>query len=405
MSARKLHQTAWIALALHGLYHAAEALCSIFVGVYFWINSLSFFVVCMHYLALYAVTPVFFLLAGWYAQRYDRLHVYRLGLLLNICYYGTLLLLQERSVDYAVPLGALLGVTWGVFYAGANTFDFDVTKPGAREYYFGLLQSVTGTFRLLAPIVGSAVIFVAPDRLLGYHLVFFIAILLYAACFVISFKMPKDNVRRPFRIRRALFPGKDQRDWRLILLASASMAGSFTILAFLLGLIMFMQTGNELSVGGFASFQAITGIVTAYTVGRFVRPHSRKPFMLAGVIVLVGAGIVVAWELSVITLVVFGFMRSVAGPLFGIPHFSLRLDTINRCASDPSERIEYLCAWEAPLALGRVFMMALMMLLFAWFIENDLGLRLTLFTLCAVRILTYFILIRTDALRGALPEE
>ncbi len=400
MSDRKLHHTAWIALALHGLYHAAEALCSIFVGVYFWINSLSFFVVCMHYLALYAVTPFFFLAAGWYAQRYDRLHVYRLGLVLNACYYGALLLLQERSVDYAVPLGALLGVTWGVFYAGANTFNFDVTRPGVREYYFGLLQSTTGAFRLLAPIVGSAVIFLAPGRLLGYHLVFFLAILLYAACFVLSFKMPKDNVRRPFRIRRALFPGKDQRDWRLIMLASASMAGSFTILAFLLGLIMYMQTENEVNVGGFASFQAITSIITAYTLGRIIRPHSRKWFMLTGVIILLVAGIVVAWELSVITLVAFGFMRSVAGPFFGIPHFSLRLDTINRCATDPSERIEYLCAWEVPLAMGRVFMMGLMMALFAWFIENDLGLRLTLFTLAAVRIVTYLILVRTDALRG-----
>ena len=106
MSERRLHSKAWIVLGLQALYHAAEGMCAIFVAVYLWINSHDFDVVCRHYLALYCVIPFVFILAGWYSQARDRLHVYRFGLLVHAVYYATLLTLRERAPEFAVPLWA-----------------------------------------------------------------------------------------------------------------------------------------------------------------------------------------------------------------------------------------------------------------------------------------------------------
>lgn len=387
-------------MLLTGLYAAAESLCSIFVSVYLWVNSHDFSVVCKHYLALYIVVPFVFLLAGWYSQARDRLHVYRLGLVLHAVYYAALLVLRDRSPEYAWQLGALLGVTWGVFWAGANTFNFDVTLPGKRESYLGLIHALTGVFRLLGPLFGSLLIFYAPEALQGYHRVFAVAIVLFATCFVVSFLMPSDSSPRPFRIRRALFPGKDQRDWRLVMTAAMSLAGTFSIFGFLLGLVMYMQTGEELSVGVFASAQAIVGIFVSLVISRLVAPGNRKKFLRWGTMLLVVAGALISFKLTTTTLIVFGLMRAVAGPLFGIPHAGLRLDTIAKCAEEPAQRIEYLCAWEVPLAFGRIIMMLTMMGLYGWLSSNELGLRITLFILCAIRIVTYLILAQTSALRG-----
>lgn len=388
-----------MALVLHGLFSATEALCSIFVSVYLWVNSLDFGLVCRHYLAVYTVTPIVFIFAGWYSAARDRLHVYRLGLASYIAYYGALLVLREQSPDHAVALGVLLGITWGLYWAGANTFNFDVTRAGKREYYFGLLTASTGAAKLLAPMIGGLIIHLAGVADAGYRRVFIMVIILYAVCFALSFLMPSDATRRPFRIRRALFPGKDQRDWRLIMLAAASMAGAYTIFNFLLGLVMYMQTGSELSVGGFASFQALAGIAVAYLLGRLIVPRTRRAFMWWGVVLLAAAGALVAVRLTLFTLVVFGFLRSVANPMFGIAHSGLRLDIIEHCAEEKAQRIEYLSAWEVPLAVGRIAMMLLMMLLYSMFHGSDVGLRVILFVLCAVRFLTYIILSQTSPVR------
>ena len=400
MDSKRLHRHAWVVLILNALYSIADALCSVFVGVYFWINSLDFQVVCHHYMALYAVTPCVFLLAGWYSQARDRVHVFRLGLLLHAVYYGALLWLQEDSPAYAVPLGVLLGVTWGFFWAGSNTFSFDVTTVDKREYFLGFLGAIIGVARLVAPLISAAIIYLCPSPPVGYHLIFFLAVLIYLSGIVLSYWVPADKTRRPFRVRRALFPGRQQRDWRLIMLTSLALAGSYNIFQFLLALVMYMQSGSEMSVGGFAAIQAFAGIVASYLVGRFVVPRTRKASMFWGTLLLVAAGVFIGFKLTVFTLVIFGFLRAVAQPLFSIPHTGIRFDVIDRCAEEPAQRIEYLCAWEVPLAIGRLVMMTLLILLSQYL--SEAGLRIALFLLCANRIAAYLLLRRISIVRQAV---
>ncbi len=400
MKEKRLEPKAWIVLLVSGLYGGADALCGLFVSVYLWVNSHDFGVVCAHYLALYIVIPFFFLLSGWYSQVRDRLHVYRLGLAMHAVYYAALLVLRERAPEYAVYLGAFLGVTWGIYHAGANTFNYDMTSKGRREYFFGTLHSVIGIFRLLAPPIGGLIIYLSPGDHLGFQIVFGLVVCMYLACFVLSFQIPSDNERRPYRIRKALFPTREHRDWRLIMLASSTMAGAYHIFGFLLGLLMFIETGNEAAVGGFGSLQAIAGITTAYIAGRIVTQRTWKRSIQFAVIILVSAGLSVVTHLSITTLILFGFLRSIAGPLFAIPHASLRFDTISRTVDHPAERIEYLCAWEVPLAIGRILMMLTLMTLYYSFPDNNLGIRLGLFLLCSVRILTYLIIRRTSPLQA-----
>lgn len=397
MTTRRLSPEARTVLILNALYVGADALCSVFVGVYLWINSLDLHVVCLHYLALYAVTPVVFLLAGWYSQARDRLHVYRLGLFMHAVYYGSILWLREDSPQYAVFLGALLGVTWGLFWAGNNVFNYDVTRSGNREYYFGWLSAVNGAAQLLAPVVAGLLVQYLPENRLGYHVIFGLAALMYLAAIAFSVRVPHDNVPRPYHLRRALFPGKDQRDWRLVMMASFTLAGAYSLFTFLLGVFMFIETGREANVGLFSSFQALASITVAYLIGRAITPRTRKPAMLTSVLFLLAAGLLVLTEFNLYTLILFGFLRSLAGPLFEIPHSSIRYAVIDRCVDDPSQRIEYIAAWEVPLALGRITMLGLLIGLYAMI--GAPAVRIVLFLLCVNRALSFLLIARTSVMR------
>jgi len=395
----RLDRKAWIALTLNALYSAAEALCSVFVSVYLWINSQDFIAVCSYHITIYFVTPFFFVLAGWYSQARDRLHVYRLGLVMHAVFYFTLLTLGERCGEHAVALGALLGATWGIYWAGLNTFNYDVTAPGRREYYIGLVMAASGTLSLIAPLISGFIIRNAPTSHQGYRTVFAAVLGIYVLSLALSFLIPRDNVRRPFHIVRALFPRRDQRDWQLMMLASASMAGSFNIFPFVLALLMYMRTSNEFSVGGYASLQALAGIIVAYFVARAATPRTRRPYMFYGLLVLLAAGGLMAFPATTSILIAFGLLRSISGPLFGIPYGGLRYDIIAQCAQDPSERIEYLVAWEIPLAIGRVLMMLAVMGIYHFMHGGDAALRIILFVICFIRILTYQFSTRTSVMR------
>jgi len=392
-----LSRNAWRVLLLNALYHTAEAFCSVFVGVYFYVHSLDFAVVCYHYLALFTVTPCVFLLAGWYSQVRDRVHVFRFGLILHAVYYGALLVLRDQAASHPVLLGATLGVAWGFFWAGNNTLNYDATEAGNRDRFFGWLSALTGSAKLVAPLVSGAILALAPGDGSGFTWIFLAALILYLGAIYMSFRMPADNDRRPFKLGRALFPGPEQRDWRLVMAASATLAGSFYILHFMLALLLFMQTSSEFGVGSFAAAQALIGIAVSYLLGRFIVPRTRKYAMRGGVVLLLMAGLLILFRFDVLAIVVFGCLRSISMPLFGIPHASIRFDVIAKSVADPAQRIEYLCAWEVPLALGRIVTMVALLLMAGWL--DEWGIRIVIFLLCANRVLTYALLSQTSVLQ------
>lgn len=390
---------AWLIILMNALYSVADSLCSVFVSVYFYVNSLDITVVFQHYTTLYIATPIAFIFAGWYAKTKDRTYVFRIGLILHAVYYALLLYLREDSVNHVIGLGALFGITWGFFWAGNNTFQYDFSTGGkGREYFLGLLSGVGNGAKLIAPLISGALIAFStvPER--GYHTVFFVALIIYLAAIAVSFRIPHACAHRPFRIRKALFPPREHRDWRLIMIASATLAGSFHIFHFLMGILMYVESGTEVAVGGYVSLQGLVSVLTAFAVGRWVTPRTRSKFMFWGLVFLLAAGLVVTWKISMATLIVFALFRSISLPLFGIPHTAVRFEVMKRTAAEPDERIEYLSAWEVPLAIGRVVMMSSIMVLYAF--AGVASLRFALLLLCLIRIGTYFLVTRVSFVKN-----
>jgi len=398
MARRTLNKRAWLVLALNTLYSFAEALCSVFVGVYFWQNSHDFPLICLYYLALYGVCGVVFLPAGWYAEARDRVHLFQMGLAIHVLYYGTLLWLGKDASNYALPLGVLLGLAWGVFWAGNHTLTFDSVKVGERDHFFGWFLVLTQGPRLFAPVLAAGIITLAPTEDFGFRMVFALAVLLYAVAMVWALRFPPDKTRQPYKIWRALFPPKEDRDWKLVMWATFGLAGAFEIFSFLPGLLLFMETDSEFYVGIFISSQAVFGIACSWFVGRRLRPHTRAFAMRLSIFChLLGGGLLLA-HYSPATLVIFGYLNAFAMPLYGIPHAAVRFDVIDRTTTETRQRIAYLCAWELPLALGRVVIMSTMIVLYT--LLGNWGIRLCIAILCLNRFVNYGLIVRTSAMRS-----
>jgi YQGE family putative transporter len=396
---KTLSRNAWLIIGLNALYSIAEALCSVFVGVYFYINSQNINTVFYHYTVLYIVTPFAFILAGWLAKKRDRSFLFRIGLILHALYYASLLFLREASPQYAGLLGGLLGITWGFFWAGNNTFQYDFSAgKGGREFFLGMISAVSAGAKIFAPLISGLVIACAAQPQTGYELIFILALILYMIAIVLSFKIPASPKSTSFPIRLALAPPPEHRDWRILLAAGISLAGSFHIFHFLLALIMFLELGNEAGVGGYVSFQGLVTIMVSYLAGRYVQPHTRKRFMFWGVVVLVLGGLIVFWKTTVWTLIIFGLLRSISLPLYGIPDTAVRFQVMESMMKSPADRIAYLCAWETPLAIGRLLTMSALISLYAFL--GGFGLRIMLLLLCLIRVVTYALMCRISIIRN-----
>ncbi len=398
MASLRLEAQARVILGLNILYNIADSLCSVFVGVYFYSNAVNATPIYQHYFWLLNACALTFVLAGWYAQVKDRVHVLRLGLFIQAIVYGIVLYLRESAVDYAIPLGILLGIGLGSYYAGTNTLHFDATTKDKRSYFLGWMNAGTGAARFIGPVFAGKLINVIPEW--GYECVFFTAVVLYLAAFLFSFRVHDDGVHRPYLLGYAVNPFKMHRDWCWFMGSSFFVAGSYMLIPLLLSLLMFVETENAFYVGVFMGVQSIVNILVSYAVGRWMQSHHRKATMFwsSVAIALAGGLILVHW--SITTLIVFSLIRAVAMPLFQVPYISYKFDIIDRVMPQPGHRIEFIVAWELPLWLGRFFFC-----LFLIYSAGELeafDVRVCLFLLCAQRLLAHWCTIQTDVVRESL---
>lgn len=394
---KKLDRLAWRVLLINALYYGADGLCSVFTGAYFYLQSQRIETFFLYLLTLYGTVPLFFVAGGWLAKVFDRAHIFRAGLLLHAIYYAVLLLLGNRAGDWAIPLGGLLGLTWGFFWAGNHTFLFDASAPGVRDRYFGWLTAITGVAAMLAPIATGMLIPLMPTVQTGYFVAFSASMILFAMAWMLSLGIPADSGRQPFQLWNALFPRRTQRDWRLILLSSFSLAGAFSIFQYMIALLIYLENRSELQVGGFAAIQALIGVLVAWWLGHALTEQRRGRALFWGTVLTVLGGACLLIETNVHTLLLFGVFRSIAQPLFSIPYAGIRVDVITRSVANTAERIEYLAAWEIPLALGRVLFMGIMLIAVQNWGEH--GVRWVLFLMCCNRILTYALVMNTSIMR------
>jgi len=380
-------------LVINALFWLADGLCSMFVNIYLWRVQKEFPVLLRYNLACWLTIPTFFLIAGWLSQARDRTWALRIGLALHAIFYLSLLWLREGAAQHVVGLGILLGVAMGFYFAGIHTLTFDVTAQGERDYYVGVSSFTSGITGAVAPFAAGSIIGLATG-LRGYVMVFALAVAMYVAAVILSFRLPPDREPRPFLIRRALLPPREHRDWRLVMLLWAVFGGRFGIFMFIVGLLMYMASGSEMAVGSYGLVTGAIRIVGSYAVGRAVTPGRRIPFMLAGALSGTAAGLIMLGPIHLPTVWAFGLMLAVSTPLFSIPSSAIQLDVIGRTAKDPSQRVEYVCAREMPLALGRVLYVTVLWGLYDLLTKNLLGLRIAVCVTAATGLLGYLIMSR-----------
>ena len=104
----------------------------IFVNLYLWINSLNITAIIIYQLfGALMVMPGFMIMLR-YSSILKNVQVYRFGILTYIVFIMTIIVLQQRSGEYAWLLGVESGTAIGFFYAGYNSLTYQKVSHNTR---------------------------------------------------------------------------------------------------------------------------------------------------------------------------------------------------------------------------------------------------------------------------------
>ncbi|MFC5449564.1 MFS transporter [Paenibacillus aestuarii] len=384
-------------LAVHTLFGIANALSGTFVGVYLWKAKNDYTLIGWFTLVTHLTMALTFWLAGKWVKEHNKMNCLRAGVAVSAGFYMLVLWLGPYSYQYFVLLGVVQGISTGFFWIAYNVVYFEVTDPDNRDRYNGWAGLLASGAGIVAPWISGLLIVGLGDKA-GYRLIFSISLGIFVVGVVVSFFLKKREVQGSYEW---MFPVRCLRQagtpWARVFLAQIAQGFREGVFGFMIGLLVYIATGSEASLGNFVLINSAVALVSFWLAGKFVKPRFRKSAMLIGAIMLVAIIVPFFWKLNYFTLLLFGVAAATFFPLYSIPMVSAVFDLIGCSEESAKQREEYVVLRELGLNTGRVLGVLLFILVVSWS-ATPLVLKLLLLFIGSSTVVAWFFMRKQLAL-------
>lgn len=364
--AKSLSGQSMLLLAVNGLFAVANALSGTFVNVYLWKVKNDYTLIAWFAISTQVTMALTFWIVGKWVKEHNKMHSLRLGVAISAVFYLIILWLGVKSVDYVIGLGIIMGLAFGFFWLAFNVVYFEVTNPQTRDKFngwAGLLGSGAG---MIAPWL-SGYLITHMKNTTGYRLIFTLSLVTFLMGVVVSFFLKKRKVQQSYNwmygYHQLLQPANPWRKIALALVAQGMREGVF---GFIIGLLVYIYTKNEMKLGNFSLISSAVGFVSFMVVGKWLKPKRRKLCMFIGVVMMILVILPFFWQVSYSTLLVFGVGTSLFIPLFTIPITSVVFDMIGKNEESANNRVEYIVLREVALNTGRMLGTLIFIAVVSW---------------------------------------
>ncbi len=353
-------------LVIQGMFAAATALSGTFINVYLWKVSNDYALIGWFSLASQVSNVVTFWLAGKWVKEYNKMNSLRVGIVVSAAFYMFVLLLQKQAVDYVLLLGTVQGIGSGLFWLAFNVVYFEVTSPETRDRFNGFAGLLNSGASMLAPWI-SGLLITQMKNTSGYKFIFTLSLIIFLIGVITSFFLKKRRVEGTYEWFHAMVRMKQKRNpWRLAVPALMAQGVREGVFVFLIGLMVFVATNNEMQVGNYFLITSAVALVSYLILGKWLKPERRMAGMLLGSIMLIMVILPFFWDVNYTTLLIFGIGTSIFIPLFIIPMTSSVFDIIGRDQESASHRVEYVVLRELGLNIGRISGILLFIAVLSW---------------------------------------
>jgi YQGE family putative transporter len=372
------------------VYALVLPVIEIFVAAYVMRNSREVSKVVIYQLAIYAATPLAFLINGYLLGRTSVYRLYSVGMLLS---GASMLVMMSSNVITPLDIagsGLMMGVATGLFWANRGFLTLSTTNNENRNYYYGLEQFVYTVSSVAVPIaIGWFIEGTARNGWFGGVINHAYRLVAFGVCgltVLASIIVHLGDFPNPPKTRFIYF--RFHKLWYKLLSLSVlkGLAQGYFVTA--PAMLIMMLVGQEGTLG---TIQAAGGLVSAlvlYIVGRTTGPKHRLIVFTVGLVLFFIGSIVNAALFSATGVLIFMACLLLAKPLLDIAYFPIQLLVIDIVSQiEGRNQYAYLFNCEFALFLGRLLGCGLFIAL-AKFVSDVAALKYALPVIAAVQLLS-----------------
>ncbi|WP_238177769.1 MFS transporter [Paenibacillus contaminans] len=350
----KLSQDAKMSLLLHGAFQFGASMSGLFLNLYLWRLTESLWVNGLYNIILYAVSPFGFALGGWIVKKKDRMYTYRIGVMMIALFYLAVVIAQENVATFFYLFAICNGIASSFYWSAYLTLMYDVSTEKNRIRYLAFNMIAFTAAGLVGPALAGFVIS-KNDGLQGYIIVFSLAFVMFMLTTLGSFRIKSIASRhKAYYLKLSGIMMKRNKAWLHSLFAFFVLGLFQGIMLFLPNIMLYQTIPREDWVGYFGVLFSFVTIVAGYFISRFAKQHLGRLYTFIAACGFVLGSLLLFWQISLLTVVLFMVMYSLCNPLQGNSLTSYYYTLIGKLPLKGNFRVESVVARETFVNAGRI---------------------------------------------------
>ncbi len=324
----------------------------IFVNLYLWINSLNITAIIIYQLfGALMVMPGFMIMLR-YSSILKNVQVYRFGILTYIVFIMTIIVLQQRSGEYAWLLGVESGTAIGFFYAGYNSLTYQKVSHNTRILFNSWRSFLSNLSGILAPLLLGSIIVVFKEHI-GYLLDYLILLAVLVYELYQSRKILGTNHLGRLKLRLSFsIPFRNVR-YPPIAFADFFWSMSGVLRSIVLTVFVYVVSGSTLIVSVFWVIVAVSQTFGSFYARKHLHARLVSLSGFSNLLNLLGSiGIVLYY--NDVFLILFGLIYGVSNSILGVTYSTAAMDVIDTDPMPGENQYHYIILREYILLFARL---------------------------------------------------
>lgn len=332
----------------------------------------------IYYIFSYILLALSTFFAGSIIKNKFKIGMFRIGVVFNLFYIMTIIILKKNIVNHLFLLSIFYGISSGLYWLPYNLFMINKIDNQNRTRYMVKSKIITSLVGILCPILLGGIISVTNYELTAV-IIFFISIIQIILSFILR---PEQNLELPrYNLKHTWKKLKDNEQIKKSLLAEflVGMNISDGALEVVMTLLIFNSFKTDMNLGIITSIVTIITMIVIRLYGRiYNHKDDRKLIMVASIVPVVSLLLVLLVRNN-FTIIIYHFCYVIFTHLLVLAKDIRLFNLCNSSVVDQNHQIEFFSIRECFLNLGRVF--GYLILLVAGIVGSILALNMVMIVL------------------------
>lgn len=288
-----------------------------------------------------------------FARSKHRANLLRIGIVFDLIYFGSIIFLRERVVDYIYLIGLLYGLEEGFYYSVYNMLESDGIKNSERAKFAGSYTATKSVLSIIFPILFGGLIHTT-----GFIKALIIVSIIIVIRMILSFLFKDTNLPdiKKTNIKKFLNITKDSKEIKQMRVVTffSGLTYSEGAFALIVTIYIIKAFSDSFSLGVFTSIFSVMVCIIAILFAKFMKQKYYAPAILISAILTILSLITLIIFCNVYTIVIFNFCQTLLKSFMGLINDNSKANLCNDERIRKDYKVEYWVVDETMLVLSRI---------------------------------------------------